>query len=243
MSDLTDDMLLDKIADSFDCSDSAEMARELLAARAALRGDLTDDDRNARMRTLSGWLHPLAPRPGEIRIRDIARGLATTFRYRSQTRRMYSVAEHSVIVSLYVAPKHAREALLHDASEAYLGDMVGPVKVAPVMAGFRAVEDRLQTAIYGVFGVMMSDESSRDVHVVDKRVCSDEMPLLLAPGEALDDAEEVHNQHMVWARAKYGEPFGASIPCLPWAQAEYLFLARFVELFPEHAEHLDNLAR
>lgn len=194
---------------------------------------LTDADREARMRTLSGWLHPFEPRPGEIQIRDIARGLATTYRYRSQTRQLYTVAEHSVIVSLYVAPAHAREALLHDGSEAYLGDMVGPVKSAPLMAGFRLVEDRLQAAIYAALGVTPTGASTHDVHVVDRRVCSDEMTLLLAPGEALDDAARVHAEHMLWARAKYGEPFGAAIPCLNWRQAEYLFLSRFRELFTE----------
>lgn len=223
------------ILERFGSDDEQQMAAELLTARGALRGDLTDADREARMRTLSGWLHPFAPRPGELQIRDIARGLAGTYRYRAQTRRLYNVAEHSVIVSLYVAPEHAREALLHDASEAYFGDMVGPLKAAPLMAGFRLVEDRLQAAIYEAFGVVPTVKSAADVHTMDRRACSDEMPLLLAPGEALPDAEAAHAEHMEWARAKYGDPLGAAIPCLSVFQAEFVFLARFAELFPELA--------
>jgi hypothetical protein len=234
-TDLALHNMIDRAQGMVNGHEIADLADELLAARRALRFEVTEADRDARMRTLSGWLHPFAPRPGEIQIRDIARGLAGTFRYRAQTRRLYNVAEHSVIVSLYVAPEHAREALLHDASEAYFGDMVGPVKAAPLMAGFRVVEDRLQAAIYAAFGVVPTEASSADVHTIDRRACSDEMPLLLAPGEALPDAEATHATHMLACRAKYGAPLGAAIPCLSVFQAEYLFLSRFAELFPELA--------
>lgn len=209
------------------------IAAELLLARRALRFELTDADREARMRTLSGWLHPLAPRPGEIQIWDIARGIAATYRYRGQTDQLYTVAEHSVLVSLYVAPEFARQALLHDAAEGYLADIVGPVKITTPMRGFCAVEDRLAAAIYATFGVTPTAESNAAVHAIDKRVCSDEMPRLLRPGRLLADADLVHAAHMQACRAKYGEPLGAAIPCLPPAQAERLFIARFAELFAE----------
>lgn len=208
----------------------ADLARELLALR---NPELTAADRDARMRTLSGWLHPLAPRPGELRIRDIARGLACQIRYKGQTRRPYTVAEHSVIVSLYVHPDHAREALLHDASEAFLGDMSAPVKRTPSMVAFRRIEDTLQAAIFAEFGVVPTEHSSHNVHVVDQRLCSDEMPRLIVDSLPPDE----HRAHMASVIKRCGQPLGATVAALPIAQAEYLFMARFVELFPERVEH------
>jgi hypothetical protein len=197
-----------------------------------VRVEIVDEDREARIRTVTGWLHPFAPRPGELSIRSIARGLATEVRYAGQTRRPYCVAEHSVIVSLYVAPPHARQALLHDGSEAFLGDVPAPIKHAPCMRGFVAVEEHVQGLIFGEFGVAVTERSEADVHEVDQRVCSDEMPRLLTvpPG-----FEEEHRAHMRWSRTRYGRPLGARTPCLPWRQAEYLYLRRFAELFPERA--------
>lgn len=214
--------------------DARAMAAELLMLRDLMSGE---PDADAKMRTLTGWFTPLAPKAEDIHIRDIARGIATTYRYKGQTLdQLLTVAEHSVLVSMYVEPKYARQALLHDASEAYLADIVGPVKLTQAFGPFRAAEDRLQAAIYQRFGVTTTPDSDHAVHAVDKRICSDEMPQLLRPCLALADAEAHHAAHMTRALARYGTPYGAAIPCLPPARAEYVFLARFAELFPELAE-------
>lgn len=94
----------------------------------------------------------LDPQPSEIRIMDISHALSLACRYAGHVSKLYSVAEHSVRVSNIVPPEHALAALLHDASEAYLGDMLGPVKRLPEMAGYKAIEKRLQAAIYQRFG-------------------------------------------------------------------------------------------
>jgi hypothetical protein len=71
-------------------------------------------------------LHPAA---ATIKLRDIASGLAKTCRFGGQTTHFYSVAQHSVLVA-HLAPPYLRaHALLHDASEAYLGDVIKPLKV------------------------------------------------------------------------------------------------------------------
>jgi hypothetical protein len=208
-----------------------DLARELLAARRALRDEYTDADRDARMRTLSGWLHPLAPRPGEIQIRDIAAGLAATYRYRGQTGGgLYTVAEHSVLVSEHVDPRFAKQALLHDAAEAYLADIVGPIKGTTPFRGFRQLEETLSAAIYAAFGVVTTEESDVAVHSIDKRMCSDEMPLLLRPALGVrpyDDRQREHVEHIANARAKYGEPVGAEIKGCEPGHAEDMFLARY----------------
>jgi 5'-deoxynucleotidase YfbR-like HD superfamily hydrolase len=65
----------------------------------------------------------------------------------------YSVAQHSVYVSQQCDPDDALAGLLHDASEAYLSDIVRPVKFTAEMEGYRAIEKRLENAIAEKFGL------------------------------------------------------------------------------------------
>ena len=61
------------------------------------------------------------------------------------------MAQHSVLVSCIVPEEHALQALLHDATEAYMGDMVKPLK--DIMPEFQAMEEKLQKTIFRRFGV------------------------------------------------------------------------------------------
>ena len=181
-----------------------------------------DGRRGTWMQTRSGlrfW--PLDPRAEEVDIRDIARGLAMTCRYGGQTSSFYSVAEHAVIVSLYVPPEFARQALLHDSSEAYIGDMIRPLKHTPEMSVFREAEARIEVAVFERFRITRTPESDRAVKEIDDRILVDEIGLFMA-----DPA-------MYWDRHTAVAPLGAAIPGLAPAQAEYLFVSRFAELFPE----------
>lgn len=106
------------------------------------------------MQTFTGvqfW--PLAPKVEDIRIEDIAHGCANVCRYGGHTRSFYSVAQHCVIVSNLVPAEDALWGLLHDASEAYLGDAIQPLKTQPAWEAFRAIEHRLQAAICQRFGL------------------------------------------------------------------------------------------
>jgi len=106
----------------------------------------------ARLRTYTGLdLDPLDPQPEALAIEDIAHGLAHTCRFSGQCPRFYSVAEHSVRVSRMVPARDALVALLHDATEAYLSDLVSPLKALGDLAGYRAIEARLLAAIYRRF--------------------------------------------------------------------------------------------
>lgn len=69
-----------------------------------------------------------APRPEQIFLKDIAHHLAHICRFGGAVATFYSVADHSVYVSKLVPQHLAKKALLHDAAEAYLGDVIKPLK-------------------------------------------------------------------------------------------------------------------
>ena len=71
---------------------------------------------------------PCSPRPEEVEIEHIAHALSQINRYTGHTRFPVSVAQHAVLCSLLAPSEVALEALLHDAAEAYVGDLSRPVK-------------------------------------------------------------------------------------------------------------------
>ncbi len=103
------------------------------------------------IQTFSGvHFYPLAPRLEDIYLDDIAHALVNICRYGGHTTRHYSVAEHSVNVARLAAQVDAAAipyALLHDATEAYLGDIVRPLKERDAFAEYRAAEVTLEAMI------------------------------------------------------------------------------------------------
>jgi uncharacterized protein len=97
--------------------------------------------------------HVTDPSIDEICIEDIAHALAMMCRFSGHVRDFYSVAEHSVHMSYLVPPEHAFEALMHDASEAYIVDIPRPLKYSPEMSGYSAIEERVQGLINQKFGL------------------------------------------------------------------------------------------
>ena len=89
--------------------------------------------------------------PDQICIEDIARGLSNTCRFAGQMENFYSVAQHSVYVSQIVPPEFAPEALLHDATEAYMGDITSPLKA--MLPDYKSIEKYFDTAIRLKFGI------------------------------------------------------------------------------------------
>ncbi|MCB6177895.1 HD family hydrolase [Rhodobacter sp. Har01] len=116
----------------------------------------------AWQRMLSGRrLDLLDPTPMDIEVEDIAHGLAFVARWNGQTRGdwPYSVAEHSLLVEEIFARANAGvpakwrlAALLHDAPEYVIGDMISPVKAA-VGPGYGALDERLTAAVHLRFGL------------------------------------------------------------------------------------------
>lgn len=88
---------------------------------------------------------------GQIDINDIAHGLAHQCRFNGQTYFFYSVAEHSILLHDQVSDEYKLQALLHDAAEAYLGDLIRPIKhLCPRLV---ELEQRLLAAIFERFEV------------------------------------------------------------------------------------------
>ena len=118
--------------------------------------------KRAWQRMLSGRrLDLLDPTPVDIEIEDIAHGLAFVARWNGQTMGdwPYSVAEHSLLVEEIFTratprpdPRWQMAALLHDAPEYVIGDMISPVKAA-VGPDYGALDDRLAAAIHIRFGL------------------------------------------------------------------------------------------
>jgi len=95
------------------------------------------------------WL--MDPRPDEICIEDIAHALALQCRFNGHVTVFYSVAQHSVFVSEIVPKPFALAGLMHDATEAYLGDMVKPLKWS--MPAYRTAEKVFWRVIAAKFGL------------------------------------------------------------------------------------------
>lgn len=182
----------------------------------------------------SAW-EPLKPQGCYFAIEDIAHGLSQTCRFGGQTRRFYSVAEHSVLVSLYGNPMFARWKLLHDAHEAIIGfDIPSPLR--PVFPQLREIEAAIDTALAEQFRVTEhahflfdAAEGSRplvnrygDTKQIDLRILNDERIALLGPPPR------------PWA-VEGLQPLGAPIVCLEPRRAKEAFLSRFAELFPEYS--------
>ncbi len=103
------------------------------------------------------------PQPEDVCIADIAHGLSNICRFGGQCRVFYSVGQHSVLVARAILdrwgnPDHALQGILHDAAEAYLGDMVRPLKYA--MPAYQALEEKTAIVIRQGLCVPEPDEDA-----------------------------------------------------------------------------------
>lgn len=126
--------------------------------------------------TYSGnFINPLEVNPEDIRLLDIAHSLSNLCRYNGHVDHFYSVAQHSVIVAQQFEPFSylRRWALLHDASEAYLGDVVAPLKYCGEYDFYLEAEERLMNAVCERFD--LDTEQPEEVDFVDKKLRGAEM--------------------------------------------------------------------
>ncbi len=188
----------------------------------------------AWQRMLSGRrLDLLDPSPFDVEIEDIAHGLARVARWNGQTKgdHSFSVAQHSLIVEQIVSQRFpdlpaeaALMALLHDAPEYVIGDMISPFKSA-IGSDYKRIEDRLEAAIHLRFGLAPhpGQELKRQIKKADR---------ISAYFEAVHLAGFEH----VEAAQLFGRPDGITaetLPLVPWstAKAQEKFLERFATLY------------
>jgi 5'-deoxynucleotidase YfbR-like HD superfamily hydrolase len=201
-------------------------AKKLSAARI---------DGRVWQRMLSGRrLDLMDPSPLDIEIADIAHGLARVARWNGQTSgaHIFSVAQHTLLVEAIMREQSPRldvrcrlAALLHDAPEYVIGDMISPFKA--VLGGdYKTVEKRLLSAIHIRFGLpaLLSPEIESQIKAADR-------------GAAYLEATELAGFAPTEARRLFGRdpnlPAAARQDYLtPWsaAKAEKRFLARFKTL-------------
>lgn len=96
-------------------------------------------------------MYVLKPEPKDILIEDIAHTLSNYCRFGGHSAEFYSIASHSVLVSKLCNPENALLGLLHDATEAYLGDVIRPLK--KYLAEYQKIEKLWAYAIGEAFGL------------------------------------------------------------------------------------------
>lgn len=189
----------------------------------------------AWQRMLSGRrLDLLDPSPLDIEIEDIAHGLARVARWNGQTsgEHPFSVAQHSLLVETLLGmmmsadpgPANRLQALLHDAAEYVIGDMISPFKAAIGASGYSDVEARLSAAIHRRFGLPVAAPGTKDaaIKAADKAAAFFEATRLAGFGEA----EAVK----FFGRPRGIDPSRLELTPWPTRVAEERYLSRFAVL-------------
>jgi 5'-deoxynucleotidase YfbR-like HD superfamily hydrolase len=191
----------------------------------------------AWQRMLSGRrLDLLDPSPLDVEIEDIAHGLARVARWNGQTSGAlpFSVAQHSILVEGFCEAlrpewpaKWRLAALLHDAPEFVIGDMISPFKAA-LGAPYRAIEKRLQGAVHVRFGLPaeLPDAIEKTIKRADR-------------ASAFFEATQFAGFAVAEARELFGAPRdipATTIKVLTTSAAQDAYLDRFRVLLKSHEQ-------
>jgi hypothetical protein len=171
-------------------------------------------DQSVYMTTFTGRMFTLFdPKENDIDIVDISHALSMLCRFTGHCQRFYSVAQHCVHASLGVSPEFALEALLHDASEAYVNDLNRPMKHHPQMQGYRSAERAIDAAVRRKFQLPKT-ESAEVKHIDDQLVRL--------------EARQLFRPVPSWAQTRDHDFL--ILPVWGPQEAEHQFLDRFLEL-------------
>lgn len=160
----------------------------------------------------------LKPDPAAICIEDIAHALALQCRFNGHCRLFYSVAQHSVHCSEICDQKYAMECLLHDAAEAYIGDIVRPLKSVLSESGLHEIEFEFECLIAEALGLQVVNGYREEVRRVDNIMLATERRDLLPPCDE------------VWPSLRGVVPLSGTIHTMAPVLAERAFLSRYEAL-------------
>ena len=181
---------------------------------------------STKAKRLGNWLftftgkkfYPLDPRGEDVCIGDIAHHLSLICRFNGATTTFYSVAQHCVLVSEHADPAEHLLALLHDATEAYCGDLIRPIK--ETLFDYQDLEDAIWCkAIAPAFGLPATLPQS--IKQLDLRALATERRDLM-PKFRREWAAEIEQV----------EPFPEKIIALPPEEAKAAFLESFKKIRP-----------
>ncbi|MFG1319866.1 hypothetical protein [Xanthobacter autotrophicus] len=187
--------------------------------------------RDITMTTASGrtW-RLLDPSPADVDFRDIAAHLAKACRFAGACHVPYSVAQHSVVVADQLPPTLRLYGLLHDAHEAYIGDIPAPMKAALAVHNgrevLRSIVEMHDAAIHAAAGLPWPPPRAvaQAVHQADLRAFATEWRDLMPSGQTP-------------APVPF-RPLGTRIRPQPWAKAEEAFFAALQDHLPAQSRRV-----
>jgi 5'-deoxynucleotidase YfbR-like HD superfamily hydrolase len=155
----------------------------------------------------------LDPSSCGFHIEDIAHGLSNICRFAGHCREFYSVAQHSVYVSQLVPPEHAFAGLMHDAVEAFVGDMAKPLK--DLLPAYREIEHAIEAALFARYGLLLPmHHSIKEADIV--MLATEQVALM--------------QNRDTWHYTHGRQPADIEIRPMPPREAKWFFLDRYIEL-------------